>query len=128
MDSSKINKQFISLNSKNSKKDFDKINKKHVTTNKDLREKAEKMESVFMSQVVKAMRKTIPKTKNNPAGNLSSFMFSRVMGKAMAKSDIGISKMIYNSLQKGNGKKINMDKIESKSPLNTFEMLKNLQG
>src|SRR6056297_2952550 len=69
-----------------------------------LREKARDMESIFLSQMIKTMRKTIP---DNPWGgsknDLPSMMFSSVMGKAMAKSGgIGLAKKIFNSLKEMN--------------------------
>lgn len=127
MDGSKIDQTFKSIVSDQKTKNFEKIEEEQVTTDKDLKKKAEKMEGVFMSQVVKAMKKTIPKTNKSTTGNLSSFMFSRVMGKAMAKSDIGISKMIYNSIKQKGQENINLDEIEQGPSINTSQMLKNLQ-
>ncbi|HMA62452.1 MAG TPA: rod-binding protein [bacterium] len=73
-----------------------------------LREKARDMESIFLSQMIKTMRKTIP---DNPWGgsknDLPSMMFSSVMGKAMAKSGgIGLAKKIFNSLKEMNDQEI----------------------
>lgn len=97
-----------------------------------INEKAEEMEALFLTQMVKAMRKTIPKnswsgTKNE--NNLSSMMFSSVMGKALAKSGgIGLAKKIASSLQKMDGKEI--QELEAKEldqttmPVSTFNYLK----
>ncbi len=68
-----------------------------------LREKANDLEAIFITQIFKAMEKTIPKTDSGDKQNLSTMMFSSVMGKAVAHNGgIGLSDMIFNSL-KGKG-------------------------
>ncbi|MCF7885851.1 MAG: hypothetical protein K9M80_05085 [Candidatus Marinimicrobia bacterium] len=67
-----------------------------------IKEKAREMESLFLTQVVKAMRKTVPKNSQEESKNdLPSMMFSSVMGKALSKSGgIGLAKKISESLMK----------------------------
>ena len=97
-----------------------------------IREKAREMESVFLSQMVKAMRKTVPKNSWNGTenqNNLPSMMFSRVMGKALAKSGgIGLADKIFNSLKEMDNQeiqKIQEENLEQNNlPINTFNFLK----
>jgi Rod binding domain-containing protein len=83
-------------NNKNSVEsaDFDK------SKDLKLRAQAEELEAIFLSKLVKAMEKTIPKNESGSTNTLSSMMFSSEMGKAMAKNGgIGLAKIIYNSLK-----------------------------
>mgnify|MGYP006303813723 CR=1 FL=1 len=123
----------MSENVNNIKIAFDSSLEKQNTRNSrniKLREKARDMESIFLSQMIKTMRKTIP---DNPWGgsrnDLPSMMFSSVMGKAMAKSGgIGLAKKIFNSLKDMNDQEIQKIDTEEldQNPMsqNTFNFMK----
>ncbi|MCF7741395.1 MAG: rod-binding protein [Candidatus Marinimicrobia bacterium] len=123
----------MSENVDNIKIAFDSSLEKQNTRNSrniKLREKARDMESIFLSQMIKTMRKTIP---DNPWGgsknDLPSMMFSSVMGKAMAKSGgIGLAKKIFNSLKDMNDQeiqKIDTEELDQNPmSLNTFNFMK----
>lgn len=66
-----------------------------------LRKKCVEMEAIFLTQVFKAMERTIPKSSVlKSSNNLASVMFSSVMGKAVAEQGgIGISEILYSSLE-----------------------------
>jgi len=65
-----------------------------------LRQTSKDMESIFLSVMIKAMEKTIPKNKNSQSNNLVNMFFSTVMGKEMAgKGGIGLADLIYESLK-----------------------------
>ena len=70
-----------------------------------LREKSREMEAIFIGQLFKAMEKTVGGgITGDSKNNLSSMMFSSVMGKAVAnQGGIGLSEMIYQSLAKNDG-------------------------
>jgi Rod binding domain-containing protein len=58
------------------------------------------MEAIFLSRMIKAMEKTIPKSEESSSNSLSSMMFSSEMGSTMAKNGgIGLAKFIYNALK-----------------------------
>ncbi len=62
-----------------------------------LRKKSKELEAVFLTRLFKVMEKTIP--RESTGQNLSTMMFSSVMGDALAESGgIGLSDMIYRSL------------------------------
>ena len=123
----------MSENVNNIKIAFDSSLEKQNTRNsrnKKLREKTRNMESIFLSQMIKTMRKTIP---DNPWGgsknDLPSMMFSSVMGKSMAKSGgIGLAKKIFNSLKDMNDQeiqKIDTEELDQNPmSLNTFNFMK----
>lgn len=82
------------------------------------------MEGVFLSQLIKAMEKTIPKSgltgSNN---NLAKMMFSSVLGKEIAnKGGIGLAKHIYEGLKNDNSKTLN--KLQSEYPPDILYNLK----
>jgi len=97
-----------------------------------LQEKAQEMESIFLTQMIKAMRKTVPGNSIGGSENkssLSSMMFSSVMGKALAKSGgVGLADKIFSSLKKMDHEQI--QKIQSEEldqstlPISTFNFLK----
>jgi Rod binding domain-containing protein len=65
-----------------------------------LLKKSKELESVFLTQMIKSMEKTIPEGMGGSKNSLSSMMFSSVMGDAMSEGGgIGLSKMIYASLK-----------------------------
>ena len=65
-----------------------------------LKETSKELESVFLTHLFKVMEKTIPKDNTNGSNNnLSTMMFSSVMGESLAnQGGIGLSDMIYTSL------------------------------
>ncbi|MFH1851435.1 MAG: rod-binding protein [Candidatus Neomarinimicrobiota bacterium] len=65
-----------------------------------LRAKSRDLEAVFISQLFKAMEKTIDRrSEEGSDNNLSTMMFSSTMGKAVAEQGgIGLADMIYRSL------------------------------
>ena len=65
-----------------------------------LLKKSKELESVFLTQLIKSMEKTIPEGMGGGKSSLSNMMFSSVMGDAMsAGGGIGLSKIIYASLR-----------------------------
>jgi Rod binding domain-containing protein len=65
-----------------------------------LKAQAQEMEAIFLSRMIKAMEKTIPKSEESSSNSLSSMMFSSEMGSTMAKNGgIGLAKFIYNALK-----------------------------
>jgi Rod binding domain-containing protein len=63
-----------------------------------LKESAQKLEGLFLSHVLKVMRKTIPKESSQSA-NMVDMMFSSVMGEGLARQGgIGMTKFLYESL------------------------------
>jgi Rod binding domain-containing protein len=111
------------------KQGFDKPNSEKREL--QIREKAREMESIFLTQMIKAMRKTIPDNSWSGSKNdLPSMMFSSTMGKALAKSGgIGLSEKIYKSLQKMDEKDIQqLEKEElddSSLEINTWDFISN---
>jgi Rod binding domain-containing protein len=93
-----------------------------------LQEAGKKLESVFITQLVKAMEKTIPRDENNGGSKLSEMLFSSTMGKAIAdKGGIGLADFIYKELsQKANISKWNIKKIDES--LNIYDLYKVKQG
>ena len=70
-----------------------------------LREASQNLEASFLTQLVQAMEKTVP--KNSLAGSdntLSTMMFGSTMGEALAKaSPTGLSEMFYQALAEKDG-------------------------
>jgi len=67
-----------------------------------LRDKSIELEALFITQLFKAMEKTIPDGNlyGSSKNNLPNMLFSSVMGKAVAqKGGLGLAQMIYNSLR-----------------------------
>jgi len=99
--------------------------------NLQIKAKAREMESIFLTQMIKAMRKTIPDNSWSGSKNdLPSMMFSSTMGKALAKSGgIGLSEKIYKSLQKMDNKDIQQlekEELDNKSlEINTWDFISN---
>ncbi len=64
---------------------------------KKLKESARELEGLFISFVLKAMEKTIPREKEQ--NNLATMMFSSVMGKEMAEQGgFGLADYLYQRL------------------------------
>jgi len=65
-----------------------------------LRQSARDMEALFISQMFKAMEKTIPEAEGGQNNNLAKMMFSEVMGKHMAgNGGFGLAEVIYQGLK-----------------------------
>lgn len=59
---------------------------------------AKELEGLFLGQVIKAMRSTIPK-ESGQSTTMVDMMFSSVMGKCMAdQGGIGLAKFFFNAL------------------------------
>jgi Rod binding domain-containing protein len=74
-----------------------------------LREKSTELEALFITQLFKAMEKTVPDGGlfGSSKNNLPSMLFSSVMGEAVAKAGgLGLAPMIYNSLREKDLSKI----------------------
>ncbi len=70
------------------------------TEDDKLWESARELEGLFLSYVIKAMEKTIPKSGEHDKSNMANMMFSSVMGKALAnEGGIGLARFFYNSIQ-----------------------------
>jgi len=68
-----------------------------------LRAKSRDLEAIFISQLFKAMEKTVKSSQTEGSNNLSTMMFSSVMGKAVAEQGgIGLAETIYQSLAEKN--------------------------
>ena len=97
----------------------------------ELKKVSEDLEAVFISQMFKAMEKTIPESSLFGSKNtLSSMMFSNVIGESIAhQRGIGLSEIIYNALVQDN-EGINLEQIkELKNTVNTnIGNLKELTG
>ncbi|RKY53453.1 MAG: hypothetical protein DRP89_06170, partial [Candidatus Neomarinimicrobiota bacterium] len=79
-----------------------------------LRQKCKDLEGLFITQLFKAMEKTIPKSSLVGSKNtLSSMMFSSVMGEALAnQGGFGLADVIFKSL-KDKDEIINLDKLSN---------------
>jgi Rod binding domain-containing protein len=70
-----------------------------IQKEKKLAEASKKMEAVFLSHMIKAMERTIPRDKDSGSNNLARMMFSSVMGDAIAgQGGIGLAEFIQRSL------------------------------
>jgi len=90
-----------------------------------LKKASKEFEGLFLSYVIKAMEKTLPKggivgDKNN----LVSMLFSSMMGKAIAENGgVGLSKVIYRALKK-KGEVENMEMIKTESYLDGLDLIR----
>ncbi len=87
--------------------------KKPTTNNKEeikLRSSAKQLEGLFLTFVLKAMEKTIPKfDKQASSNNLVSMMFSTVMGEDLAKQGgVGLAEFIYRNMKKDDAQTLNL--------------------
>ena len=66
-----------------------------------LRQTSKDLEAIFITQMFKAMEKTVPKSSLMGSKNtLASMMFSSVMGQALAnQGGVGLADVIYRSLK-----------------------------
>ena len=96
MDIGKTNLQMLKPAQKNSPERKQEIDKEELR----LRQTSKDMESIFLGIMIKAMEKTIPRSKESQGNNLVNMFFSTVMGKEMAgKGGIGLADLIYESLK-----------------------------
>ena len=87
----------------------------------ELREKAVELEGLFITQLFKSMEKTIHKDKDS-GNTLPAMMFSSIMGQAAAEQGgIGLSDLIYESLEQKNGK-TPLEDFNAEPFLNTINM------
>ncbi len=86
-----------------------------------LRQSAKDLESLFLSFVLKAMEKTVPKEQQS--ASVASMMFSSVMGKGIADAGgIGLSNYFYETLKQNPPETIQKLNEEIKAPtINTIE-------
>ena len=100
MDIGKTNLQMLKPAQKNSPERKQEIGKEELR----LRQTSKDMESIFLGIMIKAMEKTIPRSKESQGNNLVNMFFSTVMGKEMAgKGGIGLADLIYESLKAREG-------------------------
>jgi len=91
---------------------------------KKLRQSAQQLEGLFLSYVLKAMEKTIPKEKDHQ-NTLADMMFSSVMGKALAgQGGVGLSKFLYQALS---AKDVSAIKQLQNGDMNSLDMNLNLK-
>jgi Rod binding domain-containing protein len=65
-----------------------------------LRQSSRDMEALFISQMLKAMEKTIPEAEDGQGNNLAKMMFSEVMGQHVAgHGGMGLAEVIYQGLK-----------------------------
>ena len=71
-----------------------------------LEKSARDLEGLFLTFVLKAMEKTIPK-EHSGSNNMATMMFSTVLGQSIAdQGGIGMAKFFYNSLSQSNSEQI----------------------
>ncbi|MCK4578852.1 MAG: rod-binding protein [Candidatus Marinimicrobia bacterium] len=67
--------------------------------NPELWKASQDFESLFMSQLLRAMQKTLPENSLAKDG-MSSYLFDKVMGEALAKNGgMGLADMLYRDMQ-----------------------------
>jgi len=94
-----------------------------------LRAQSRKLEALFITQMFKAMEKTVPESGLTGArkNNLPSMMFSSVMGDAVAEQGgLGLSEVIYNSLREKENLSA-LEALESQAPVNGLQLWHNLE-
>ena len=95
-----LSQQFISISAKETQ------NKQADVKDPKLEKSAKELEGLFLTFVLKAMEKTIPKKEGN-SNSLSSMMFSTVLGKGIAdQGGIGLAKFFYNTLSQNSEKEM----------------------
>ena len=89
-----------------------------------LRAKSRDLEAIFISQLFKAMEKTVKSSQTEGSNNLSTMMFSSVMGKAVAEQGgIGLAETIYQSLAEKNESNQTIDQ----NLINELEILSKIE-
>ncbi|NOZ08285.1 MAG: hypothetical protein GXO91_05340 [FCB group bacterium] len=123
----KIHSTAISLKQPKSAFSAGQKNPVQTATSKDaeLRKQSRQLEAVFITQMIKAMEKTIPESSLGGTKNtLSAMMFSTVLGDAIAEQGgVGLSDMIYESLA-DKDTPVNLDEIKADAVLENFNLLK----
>lgn len=88
------------INTTNKYKNIPESADSTISREKKLMAQAQEMEAIFLTKMIKAMEKTIPKSEESTSGSLSSMMFSGEMGKSMSRSGgIGLAKFIFSALK-----------------------------
>jgi len=85
-----------------------------------LREQSQQLESIFLTQMIKVMERTVPNDglTGGSKNSLSTMMFSNVLGQAMSeRGGVGLADMIYKYLDA-------QDSPVSHQSLNTFDFLR----
>ncbi len=107
---------------------INKTDNKKVSAEQEARllKSAKELEGLFISHVLKVMRKTIPK-ESGQSSNMVDMMFSEVMGNGLAQQGgIGMTKFLYDALAEKDIQAVeklkNMDNIEHslKYNINTY--------
>jgi Rod binding domain-containing protein len=90
-----------------------------------LRAKSREMEALFITEMFKAMEKTVPEDATGGAGNsLPKMMFSSVMGDAVAENGgIGLAHSIYTAL-KAKDQTPDFDRLKDNALLTNLNVLK----
>ncbi len=80
---------------------------------KKLKESAKQLEGLFLTFMLKAMEKTIPKFDDKEqSNNLANMMFSTVMGEDLArKGGMGLADFIYQNMKEHQSENIKMPTI-----------------
>lgn len=75
---------------------------------KKLKESAKQLEGLFLSFMLKAMEKTVPKFDDKKdSNNLASMMFSMVLGEDIAdKGGVGLADFIYKNMKEHQDKNV----------------------
>lgn len=111
-----------------SKKAQDIFSKKKMREVK-LHQKCKELEAIFLTQLFKAMEKTIP--NNSPVGSkntLASMMFSSVMGDALANhGGIGLADIFYESV-KDRDEFPKLDELKANNFIDNIGVFKLLNG
>ncbi|GEM_PF-2166781 len=89
-----------------------------------LRKTSQDLEAVFLTQMFKAMEKTIPKDASltGSKNTLSSMLYSSVMGKSIARQGgVGLADVIYKSL-------LEKEEIPNIEEINTNDFIEQVQA
>ncbi|MCK5684163.1 hypothetical protein KAJ27_08575 [bacterium] len=89
-----------------------------------LKEKAQELESLFLTQLLKVMEGTIPgKGLGGSDNNLASMMFSNIMADSISEQGgMGLSDMLYTSLREKDGK-IDMPEMDNNMYLDNLNSI-----
>ncbi len=77
------------------------LNNKDIARDIELKKKAKELESLFLTQLLKTMEKTLPAdAMGGSENNMASMMFSNVMADSISdQGGMGLSDMLYQSLK-----------------------------
>lgn len=84
-------------------KKVERLSKKKTESKEELRKVAQEFESVFLEQLLKTMRKTIPKSEFLSGGQseeIYTYMLDQELSKKLSQRGIGIADMLYRQLSK----------------------------